>query len=71
MMNRESVFMNKKQKEEYLSKGGVRCPYCNSDDLITMGTESYGTRMEERVECNNCKSFWTDVYILTDVLIEE
>jgi len=57
-----------KQKERYILIGGVRCPYCESDNIETVGpveTEQGGAL--QKVRCLACQKKWTDYYKLFDV----
>lgn len=59
--------------EEYLSNGGRRCPYCNSNSM-THGegrTDSTLADMYWDVSCNSCKRDWTEHYTLTAVVTDE
>lgn len=59
--------LDHKQKEDYISKGGVLCPYCGSGNIkggefnIDAGTAS------QEVGCDDCDSAWVDVYKLIDI----
>lgn len=61
--------LNQAQKTEYLAGGGVKCPYCKSEN-ISQGafwdapTDSLGAT----VTCKDCKQSWGDIYTLTDVV---
>ena len=61
--------LTKVQKKKYLKKTGVRCPYCNSGDLNTIGSlrsNKYGKATQD-VQCLGCGKMWTDVYTLSDI----
>lgn len=60
--------LTKAHKEKYLKKGGVRCPYCNSDNINTIGSllEKYGKAAQD-VQCLSCGKMWIDIYTLSDV----
>ena len=52
--------------EEYIKNGGVRCPFCKSDDIRTVGSlESCGINAFQSVACNCCGKNWTDEYTFT------
>lgn len=53
------------KNEEYIKRGGVICPYCESDNIrpTTRPQESGGDFYQDIV-CGDCKKIWTDVYSL-------
>jgi len=52
--------------QEYVDQAGVRCPYCDSEDIRTVGTlTACGTVGMQGVQCNDCGREWDDVYSLT------
>ena len=57
--------LSKEQKKDYILKGGVRCPFCNSSN-ITAGV-FHGQAVGQKVECEDCHREWWDVYKLVDV----
>jgi formate dehydrogenase maturation protein FdhE len=57
--------LSKEQKKDYILKGGIRCPFCNSSD-ITAGVFE-GEAQGQYVSCFNCHREWRDVYKLVDV----
>lgn len=60
--------MGKKRFKEkkYLQHHGGICPYCNSTDINSTGGADFDDNyVNERVECNSCKSEWRDIYVLT------
>lgn len=59
--------MNKKQKNRYLKIGGIKCPYCGSDDIFTSVADIDGTRAWQNNNCKGCEKEWTDVFALIDV----
>ncbi len=60
--------MTKEQKEKYLSRGGVRCLYCESYDIQEFSSEGDDYYM---IECLACEKQWQEVHKLIDVLPEE
>jgi len=51
--------------EEYVASGGIRCPYCDHDDV-------HGDSIEVNVDgawqdcyCPECENSWTDEYKLS------
>jgi len=55
-------------RQEYLDRRGVRCPFCGSDDLHT-GRYSTGHdgEVSQRVECLSCEAAWVDTYSLVGI----
>ena len=60
--------MTKTQQEQYLRDGGVKCPYCESMDIVVYAAgESEEGIKTEPVRCDNCQREWVDVYRLSSV----
>jgi hypothetical protein len=57
--------LTKAQKENYLAKGGVFCPYCGSNDISAGEFDGEGDC--QSVTCFNCHKNWRDVYKLVDI----
>ena len=51
--------------EEYVAKGGVRCPFCGSDDITGLSVDIHPGRATQEIVCNDCDANWIDVYKLT------
>ena len=58
--------MDTYSKLSYLKKPSL-CPYCKSDELDIIGTDSDDSVKEDTVSCLVCDKTWIDVYTLTDV----
>ena len=62
--------MNKEQKENYLSSGGVICPFCECTNIEGRGSIECDAGVAwQNVICNSCDEEWTDIYKLIDVKI--
>ena len=64
--------LTKQMEKEYIKKGGIRCPYCRSEDIQTVSSieaDDYGAT--QRVDCRNCKEEWTDIYKLVGIIEQE
>ena len=62
--------MEKPDKQQYLNEGGVRCPYCGSENLKCRITTTNDGFIYQKVTCLTCNKTWLDVYTLTDILVE-
>ena len=66
--------LNNSEKQKYVSKHGVVCPYCDSND-ITSGRMSFCGSVDNEilceVNCFSCGKEWSDVYKLADVVEKE
>lgn len=51
----------------YLESGGVKCPYCGSEDITAGEYRADGSLIWQDVLCNDCGSEWTDEYRLQGV----
>ena len=56
--------MTKAQSDKYVENGGVRCPYCNSEDIEGGFVETGEGRAWQKIKCNNCDYSWRDIYKL-------
>ena len=64
--------MKKKNKQQYINEGGIKCPYCKSENLESHAvlTTTEPLLMHQKVTCLLCKKTWLDVYTLTNILTE-
>lgn len=56
------------KKEQYIREGGVRCPYCASEDIEGTSFESDLDFSSQKITCNNCGKRWEDIYTLIDII---
>lgn len=62
----------KEQREAYLTKRGVACPYCGNTDIEGAVTESdHDGSYRQRITCHVCGKQWVDVYTLTEIEEED
>lgn len=54
-------------KKEYLSAGGLQCPYCKSPNISADTFECDGGKGSQPVVCEECNRTWVDTYRLTGV----
>ena len=55
----------------YVQQRGVRCPFCGSDDLDTVGRlQSDAGYAWQGVECANCGGKWADSYTLSGLEVK-
>jgi len=60
--------VNKEQKENYLSSGGVICPYYESTCIEGRGMIECDAGIAwQDVNCNYCDKEWRDLYKLINV----
>lgn len=58
-------------KDNYIGKDGVFCPYCGST-IITAGHMEFNDEScHVDVHCQICSKRWVDRYTLTDILEDE
>lgn len=57
-------------KEQYLKSPGV-CPRCGSWDISGLKVEIDGDTSTQDVSCSDCDLCWTDVYTLSDIIIDD
>lgn len=56
------------QRQKYLEHRGVRCPFCDNDEISSGPSERDDDYVTIEVECHGCDGTWLDYYTLTDVL---
>lgn len=59
------------QIEKYIDDGGVRCPYCGSENITGSYPETDVGESWQDVECDDCGKEWTDLYRLVGVDVDE
>lgn len=60
------------QRKNYIEIGGVRCPFCNSEEIES--TDSFDGDADscwQEMQCLNCEEEWTDYYKLIYVETED
>lgn len=62
--------MKRENKQQYLDEGGIKCPYCRSEDIWSQSRLITEPVMYQKVDCHTCNRTWVDEYTLTDVLTE-
>ena len=69
VMNKALEEMTDRAREEmYISRCGVHCPVCDSDDIEGGPVEIDAGYASQEVMCNNCGADWVDGYTLTGYL---
>jgi DNA-directed RNA polymerase subunit RPC12/RpoP len=56
------------QTQKYLESRGIRCPYCDSDNLEPVPPGIMQVDSEEawmQMQCLDCQQTWDDIYQLT------
>ena len=60
--------LSKKQREQYLARKGMLCPYCDSRLLDAPGKpEVDGPTASIETICVACGKTWWDIYTLTNI----
>jgi DNA-directed RNA polymerase subunit RPC12/RpoP len=55
----------------YIESGGVKCPYCRSENIEGGSRNMDGNWISFEVTCLECKRDWEDIYTLTGVELKE
>jgi len=54
-----------KQSEEYVARGGGKCPLCESINIEAEGSAEFsGPNVYQDVRCHDCGGTWIDAYNL-------
>ena len=59
--------MTEEQRALYLANRGVKCPFCESDDIIAKQVDIDDGMAFQAVCCEDCGEEWTDEYKLVNV----
>lgn len=59
--------LTESQKKEYIDRGGLRCPYCQSKETGNCGSVSWDEQPSVEVKCDTCEKTWIDIFTLTDI----
>jgi len=63
--------LTKEQKKEYIKNGGLRCPFCRSENIDGIENNFDAGYLSQVVICNECHESWSDIYSLTDIIHDE
>lgn len=55
------------EEKQYIERGGVGCPKCNSYDVIGLEYSYEKGKILQLVKCCICDEKWTDIYTLTGI----
>ena len=55
---------SEKDLKEYVERGGIRCPFCSSDQIEGGSFDYEGAQVWQKISCLSCGEEWTDVYEL-------
>lgn len=64
----EEAKLSEAKKKHYVDRDGKICPYCDSNNLVREGIESYTGGGCQYVECHKCGKSWTDMHSLTEII---
>ena len=59
--------MQQLQIDRYLACGGLRCPFCNSDQIEGDEWDADSGSATQEVGCKDCGESWLDVYKLMSI----
>ena len=59
--------MEQTRIDRYLQVGGLRCPFCDSDQIEGNEWNADSGSATQEVECNDCGESWLDVYKLVSI----
>jgi transposase-like protein len=63
----EDEMITEKNRKNYLQNGGVKCPYCQSNNIDAIHISLFHGGARQTVICNACNESWIDIYELTGV----
>lgn len=66
---RRQKYLNEDRIKQYLNTGGIKCPYCEGEDLKGEPFTSDTELVYQKIRCRVCNKAWLDIYTLTNVLI--
>jgi len=59
------------QRAAYIKNGGLRCPFCSSENIDGIENNFDSGFMSQVVICTNCNESWSDVYKLVGITPDE
>lgn len=62
------VALNPKAIRKYVEAGGVKCPYCQSEDLQASNQEIDESGIYFDCECKSCLREWKEHYVLAAIM---
>ena len=63
--------LTKQAIQTYIEGGGVRCPYCQAEDIEGDSVEIDEGTASQEVRCHDCGKGWVDCYSLTSIAESE
>ena len=54
--------------KEYISGGGLKCPYCGGDEITGGAVDIGGGGATQVCSCGDCGKEWSDLYTLTEII---
>ena len=66
-----NVDQEKALARRYIQAGGVKCPFCDSQDIEGGAVEIDFGRAYQKVTCKKCGKTWVDGYSLNSVMFGE
>ncbi len=63
----EQTTLTEEQKKEYLTRGGVGCPYCGSMNYEGGEIDTGNGYAYQLIYCEDCDNAWTDEYKLIGI----
>lgn len=54
-------------QSKYVTKGGIRCPWCESSDITGGFVEVDTGTAWQPMSCTECDAEWEDQYVLTGI----
>lgn len=57
--------------QEYIANGGTKCPVCGSEDIEGDSFDVDAGSAAQRIDCNDCNSYWIDDYRLVGFVMVE
>lgn len=59
--------VTEEQKQQYVADGGIKCPGCESEDIVGDDISVEEGVATQEMSCNTCNLEWTDVYRLVSI----
>lgn len=55
------------QVDDYVRSGGIKCPFCESENIVGGDKENNDGVSSQEVSCDDCAERWMDIYTMTGV----
>lgn len=67
MVDDDWMKLTEENVNDYVRGGGVKCPFCESENIVGGDREIDCGMTYQEVSCDGCAERWTDIYTLVGI----